>query len=84
MSGTFPGLDVPMLASHREELYRRLENYEKNPGRLLTLEDLQRRLKANGGLILVHSRLPCFYCNIFTDMISYCNEMGRITETGCG
>lgn len=47
VSGTFLESNVPVSSSHREELDRRLENYEKDPGRLLTLEDLQRRLEAN-------------------------------------
>ena len=31
---------VPMPQSHRDELNRRLSEYEKDPGRLLTLDDL--------------------------------------------
>jgi putative addiction module component (TIGR02574 family) len=36
---------VPMPDSHREELDRRLAEYEKDPGRLLTLDDLRRRVE---------------------------------------
>ena len=36
---------VPMPQSHREELDRRLERYEVNPGNLLSLEELQRRIE---------------------------------------
>lgn len=32
---------VPVPQSHRGELDRRLAEYEKDPGRLLTLEDLR-------------------------------------------
>ncbi|MEJ2705065.1 MAG: addiction module protein [Sedimentisphaerales bacterium] len=38
--------NVPVPASHREELDRRLAEYEKDPGRLLTLKDLQGRIEA--------------------------------------
>jgi putative addiction module component (TIGR02574 family) len=38
---------VPMPPSHRTELDRRLADYEKDPGRLLTLEDLQGRIEGN-------------------------------------
>ncbi|MCL5281766.1 MAG: addiction module protein [Planctomycetes bacterium] len=37
---------VPMPQSHREELDRRLAEYENNPGRLLTLDDLRGRIEA--------------------------------------
>ncbi len=37
---------VPVPQSHREELDRRLAEYEKDPGRLLTLEDLRGRVEA--------------------------------------
>ncbi len=37
---------VPVPQSHREELDRRLAEYEKNPGRLLTLDDLRGRIEA--------------------------------------
>jgi len=37
---------VPVPQSHREELDRRLAEYEKDPGRLLTLEDLRGRIEA--------------------------------------
>ncbi len=37
---------VPVPQSHREELDRRWEEYERNPGRLLTLDDLRGRLEA--------------------------------------
>jgi putative addiction module component (TIGR02574 family) len=37
---------IPVPQSHREELDRRLMEYEKNPGRLLTLDDLRGRLEA--------------------------------------
>jgi putative addiction module component (TIGR02574 family) len=37
---------VPMPDSHREELDRRLAEYERNPGRLLTLDDLRKRVEA--------------------------------------
>ena len=38
---------VPVPASHREELDRRLAQYKKDPGRLLTLDDLQGRIEAS-------------------------------------
>jgi len=38
--------NVPVPQSHREELDRRLAEYEKDPGRLLTLEDLRGRVEA--------------------------------------
>ena len=37
---------VPVPQSHRAELDRRLAEYEKDPGRLLTLEDLHQRVEA--------------------------------------
>ena len=37
---------VPVPKSHREELDRRLAGYEKDPGQLLTLEDLRGRVEA--------------------------------------
>ena len=37
---------VPVPQSHREELDRRLAQYEKDPGRLLTLDDLRARIEA--------------------------------------
>jgi len=37
---------VPVPQSHREELDRRLTEYEKNPGKLLTLDDLRGRIEA--------------------------------------
>jgi putative addiction module component (TIGR02574 family) len=37
---------VPVPQSHRDELDRRLAEYEKDPGRLLTLEDLRGRVEA--------------------------------------
>ena len=37
---------VPVPQSHREELDRRLAEYEKDPGRLLTLDDLRGRIEA--------------------------------------
>ena len=37
---------VRVPQSHREELDRRLAEYEKDPGRLLTLEDLRGRVEA--------------------------------------
>jgi putative addiction module component (TIGR02574 family) len=37
---------VPVPQSHREDLDRRLEEYENNPGRLLTLDDLRGRIEA--------------------------------------
>ncbi len=36
---------VPVPESHREELDRRLAGYEKDPGGLLTLEDLRGRIE---------------------------------------
>jgi putative addiction module component (TIGR02574 family) len=39
--------NVAVPASHREELDRRLADYKKNPGRLLTLDDLRARLEAS-------------------------------------
>ena len=40
------GSSVPMPQSHRDELDRRLSEYEKEPGRLLTLDDLRGRVEA--------------------------------------
>ncbi len=37
---------VPVPQSHREELDRRLAQYEKDPGMLLTLDDLRGRVEA--------------------------------------
>ncbi len=37
---------IPVPQSHREELDRRLAEYEKSPGRLLTLDDLRGRIEA--------------------------------------
>jgi putative addiction module component (TIGR02574 family) len=37
---------IPVPPSHREELDRRLTEYEKNPGKLLTLDDLRGRIEA--------------------------------------
>ncbi len=37
---------VPVPQSHREELDRRLAEYERDPGRLLILEDLRGRVEA--------------------------------------
>jgi len=37
---------IPVPQSHREELDRRLADYEKDPGRLLTLDDLRGRVEA--------------------------------------
>jgi putative addiction module component (TIGR02574 family) len=37
---------VPVPQSHRDELDRRLAEYEKDPGRLLTLDDLRGRIEA--------------------------------------
>jgi putative addiction module component (TIGR02574 family) len=37
---------VPVPESHRAELDKRLAAYEKNPGSLLTLEQLHRRIEA--------------------------------------
>ncbi len=34
---------VPVPPSHREELDRRFERYQSDPGRLLTLDELQER-----------------------------------------
>lgn len=39
--------NVPVPPSHCEELDRRFAEYEKDPGRLLTLEDLQGRIEAS-------------------------------------
>jgi putative addiction module component (TIGR02574 family) len=39
-------LSVPVPQSHRAELDRRLAEYERDPGRLLTLEDLRQRVEA--------------------------------------
>lgn len=36
---------VPVPQSHREELDRRLAEYERDPGRLLTLDDLRGRVE---------------------------------------
>lgn len=36
---------VPVPKSHREELDRRLKNYQSNPGNLLSLEELQARIE---------------------------------------
>jgi putative addiction module component (TIGR02574 family) len=38
---------VPVPQSHRAELDRRLAEYERDPGRLLTLEDLRQRVEAS-------------------------------------
>lgn len=38
---------VPVPASHREELDRRLAQYEKEPGQLLTLDELRGRIEAD-------------------------------------
>ena len=40
------GASVPMPQSHRDELDRRLSEHEKEPGRLLTLDDLRGRVEA--------------------------------------
>ena len=37
---------VPVPASHREELDRRLAQYENDPGQLLTLDELRGRIEA--------------------------------------
>jgi putative addiction module component (TIGR02574 family) len=37
---------IPVPQSHREELDRRLAEYEKDPGRLLTMDDLRGRVEA--------------------------------------
>ncbi len=37
---------IPVPQSHREELDRRLAEYERDPGRLLTLDDLRGRIEA--------------------------------------
>jgi putative addiction module component (TIGR02574 family) len=37
---------VPVPQSHRDELDRRLTQYEKDPGRLLTLDDLREKIEA--------------------------------------
>jgi putative addiction module component (TIGR02574 family) len=37
---------VPVPPSHREELDRRLAQYEKDPGNLLTLDELRGRIEA--------------------------------------
>jgi len=37
---------VPMPDSHRQELDRRLAEYERAPGRLLTLDDLRTKIEA--------------------------------------
>jgi putative addiction module component (TIGR02574 family) len=37
---------VPVPQSHRDELDRRLAQYEKDPGRLLTLDDLRAKIEA--------------------------------------
>ncbi len=36
---------VPVPQSHRAELDRRMGEYEKDPGRLLSLEDLRQRVE---------------------------------------
>lgn len=36
---------VPVPQSHMEELDRRLKRYESDPGTLLSLEELQRRIE---------------------------------------
>ena len=38
--------DVPIPESHLQELDRRLARYRAEPGRLLTLEELQARVRA--------------------------------------
>ena len=47
MSGTFSESNLPVPPSHREELDRRLADYEKDPGRLLTLEEFQERIEVS-------------------------------------
>lgn len=37
---------IPVPESHRQELDRRLSEYEKGPGRLLSLDELRERLEA--------------------------------------
>jgi len=37
---------VPVPPCHREELDRRLAQYEKDPGQLLTLDELRGRIEA--------------------------------------
>jgi putative addiction module component (TIGR02574 family) len=37
---------IPVPQSHREERDRRLEEYERDPCRLLTLDDLRGRIEA--------------------------------------
>ena len=37
--------NVPVPDSHLQELDRRISRYRSNPGKLLTLEELQRRLQ---------------------------------------
>jgi putative addiction module component (TIGR02574 family) len=39
---------VPVPGSHRAELDRRLAEYERDPGKLLTLEELRQRIEAQG------------------------------------
>ncbi|ETX08649.1 addiction module protein [Candidatus Entotheonella palauensis] len=38
--------NLPVPQSHKEELDRRLKNYEASPGKLLSLEELQGRIEA--------------------------------------
>jgi putative addiction module component (TIGR02574 family) len=36
--------DTPVPQTHKEELFRRHERYVKNPGRVLTVKELQNRI----------------------------------------
>ena len=36
--------DVPVPQSHRDELDARLQSYEADPGQILSLEELQKRI----------------------------------------
>jgi putative addiction module component (TIGR02574 family) len=38
--------NIPVSQSHKEELDRRLKLHESHPGNLLTLEELQERIKS--------------------------------------
>jgi len=38
--------NVPVPQSHKEELDRRLQSYESDPGNLLSLEELQGRIES--------------------------------------
>ena len=48
---------IPLPQSHREELDRRLAEYERDPGTLLTLDDLRGRIE--GDRVVVFGVFHC-------------------------